>query len=335
MYKVVSLFSGIGGSSLGYELAGFKVLAAVEFLDYQARNYKLNHPNTKLYQEDIRKLTPERLLNDLNLKIGELDVLDGSPPCSSFSTAGIKHKGWGKNKKYGNKNQQTDDLFFEYIRFVKGLQPKVFVAENVSGLIKGTSKGMFNEIFNIFKDCGYRVKAKLMNAANYGVPQIRQRLIFIGVRDDLNIEPHYPLPYGKVVTLKEAFKEVVNSDQDLKEVDISKYAIFKNLIKLSEYGKSNKYISLLKESSNKPCRTLTASNFNLGAASVCHWDNRKFTINECKAICSFPQSWKVTGKNYQERGEGFGRAVPPKLMEAIANNIKDNILQRIINENAT
>lgn len=329
MYKVISTFSGIGGSSTGYKMAGYDVLAAVEFLDYQAANYSLNYPNTKVYQEDIRKLDPLKILKDCDLKVGELSILDGSPPCSSFSTAGSISDGWGKAKKYGNRVQTTDDLFYQYIRFINAMQPKVFVAENVSGLIKGDSKGMFNIFFREMKEAGYNVKAKLLNAANYGVPQIRQRIIFIGVRSDLGIEPVYPKPNEKTVSLSEAFKSVINSESDLKEVDISRFAIYSELKRLPQYGKSNKYLSLLKESPFKPCRTLTATNGTCGAASVCHWDNRKFTVNECKAIASFPQDWKTTGKTYAEKVEGFGRAVPPLMMKAIAETIKIEILDKL------
>lgn len=329
MYKVISTFSGIGGSSQGYKQAGLNVVASVEFLDYQARIYRANHPNTKLYQEDIRKLNPLEILSELGIKPNELDILDGSPPCSSFSTAGAIEEGWGKSKKYGNRIQRTDDLFLEYIRFLDKIKPKVFVAENVSGLIKGASKGHFNEFFRLFKSCGYQVKAKLMNASNYYVPQKRERIIFIGVRNDLNIEPSFPEPSIKKITLGEAFKDLKNTDLDLKEVDIKKYAIYRELCKLSLYGKSKKYINLLKESPFESCRTLTATASQIGAASVCHWDNRKFTINELKRIATIPDDYIIIGNNYNEKAEGLGRLVPPKMMESIANNIKINILDKL------
>lgn len=329
MYKVISTFSGIGGSSQGYKQAGFNVIASVEFLDYQARIYKANHPYTKLYQDDIRKLNPIKILEDIGLKPYELDIFDGSPPCSSFSTAGSIDHGWGKTKKYGNKVQRTDDLFLEYIRFLDKIKPKVFVVENVSGLIKGVSKGHFNEFFRLFKSCGYNVQAKLMNASNYYVPQKRQRIIFIGVRSDLNIKPTFPEPSIKKISLGQAFKDIVNTDEELKEVDITKYAIYKELQKLPLYGKSNKYINLLKESPYETCRTLTATASQIGAASVCHWDNRKFTIKELKRIATIPDDYIILGNNYNEKAEGFGRLVPPKMMEAIARNIKENILDKL------
>lgn len=329
MYKVISTFSGIGGSSQGYKQAGLDVVASVEFLDYQARIYQANHKNTKLYQEDIRKLDPLKILDELNIKPYELDILDGSPPCSSFSTAGAMEDGWGKTKKYGNRIQRTDDLFLEYIRFLDKIKPKVFVAENVSGLIKGTSKGHFNEFLRLFKTCGYNVSAKLMNASNYYVPQKRQRIIFIGVRNDLKLSPSFPEPSQIKISLGEAFKDIINSEEDLREVDITKYAIYQELKKIPVYGKSNKYINLLKESPYETCRTLTATASQIGAASVCHWDNRKFTIKELKRIATIPDNYIIIGNNYNEKAEGLGRLVPPKMMEAIAKNIKVNILDKL------
>lgn len=328
-FNVISTFSGIGGSSQGYKQAGLNVVSSVEFLDYQAANYRANHPDTKLYQADIRTLSPMDILKDAGLKEMELDILDGSPPCSSFSTAGLVADGWGKVKAYGNTKQRTDDLFLEFIRFLAFIRPKVFVAENVSGLVKGDSKGHFNIFLRQFKDCGYNVKAKLMNAANYGVPQARQRIVFIGVRNDLGLEPVYPEPQSRKISLKEAFADIMNSEDDLMEVDISRYAIYDALKKTNVGAKSEKYMSLKKEDQNKPARTLTATSAALNAASICHWDNRKFTIPELKAIGSFPQSWKCVGKNYQEKAEGIGRAVPPKMMEAIARTIKTEILEKI------
>ena len=122
-------------------------------------------------------------------KPGELDLLDGSPPCASFSTAGKREAGWGKVKAYSDTKQRTDDLFFEYARLLAGIRPRVFVAENVSGLVKGTAKGYFKLVLSALRDCGYRVEAKVLDASWLGVPQARQRLIFIGVRDDLGVGP--------------------------------------------------------------------------------------------------------------------------------------------------
>jgi DNA (cytosine-5)-methyltransferase 1 len=340
MYKVISLFSGVGGSSLGYKLAGLKVLAAVEFIDYQANNYRLNHKNTKVYEEDIRTLDPSKVLKDLNLERYELDILDGSPPCSSFSTAGKREEYWGQEKEYSNSKQRTDDLFFEYIRFIDTIQPKVFVAENVSGLVKGKAKGYFLEILDKLKGCGYNVKAKLMNAKYYNVPQSRQRLIFIGVRNDLNIVPSFPKPSNKIKTIRDAWinlpKENKQAGTDLETTDSKKYSYVKYLKKLRKspnkvlYGSSvGGYFNLVRLSFNLPSNTVCQMGGMPGVATVCHpIKDRKLTIYELKRITTFPDDFELVG-TFRQRWEACGRSVPPKFMQAIAENIRYNILDKV------
>jgi DNA (cytosine-5)-methyltransferase 1 len=144
---VASTFSGCGGSSLGYRMAGFRVLYANEFVAAARDTYAANAaPYTVLDPRDIRTLQPADVLAALQLPAGELDVLDGSPPCASFSTAGKRQKDWGKVKTYSETAQRTDDLFFEFARILRGVQPRVFIAENVSGLVKGVAKGYFLDI---------------------------------------------------------------------------------------------------------------------------------------------------------------------------------------------
>ena len=163
-YKVVSTFSGGGGSCLGYRMANYKVIYANEFVEEAQKTYKVNHPNSFLDTRDIRKVEGNDILNKLGLKRGEIDLFDGSPPCCAFSTAGSREKGWGEQRSYSdNKKQRVDDLFFEYARLIKELQPKVFIAENVSGLVKGKAKGYFKIILKTLKECGYEVKASLLN----------------------------------------------------------------------------------------------------------------------------------------------------------------------------
>jgi len=203
-FNVVSTFSGCGGSCLGYRMAGFRVLWANEFIPEAQRTYKANHPDSILDTRDIRTVQPGDILKAVGLQEGELDLFDGSPPCASFSTAGKREAGWGKVKQYSDTKQRTDDLFFEYARLVKGLQPKVFVAENVSGLVKGTAKGYFKEILAALKACGYRVEAKLLDAQWLGVPQMRQRLIFMGVRNDLKLAPVFPKPLPYRYSVRDA-----------------------------------------------------------------------------------------------------------------------------------
>jgi DNA (cytosine-5)-methyltransferase 1 len=171
---VVSLFAGCGGSSLGYSMAGYRELLAVEWDDHAIETFKANFPDVPVYHGDIAKLSVEEALRITGLKPGELDVLDGSPPCQGFSTA-------GKRKMDDGRNQ----LFREYIRLLRGFQPKVLIMENVSGMVKGKMKLIFVEILKELKTSGYHVSARLMNAMYYGVPQSRQRMIFVGVREDL------------------------------------------------------------------------------------------------------------------------------------------------------
>lgn len=178
---VVSLFAGCGGSSTGYDLDGCRVLAMVEWEQNAVETYRLNHPDTVIFHQDIQTVTGEDLLNAIGLGVGELDILDGSPPCQGFSTA-------GKRIIEDPRNQ----LFKDYVRLLQELQPKVFVMENVSGLIKGKMKPVFVEILTTLKQCGYQVKARLLNTQYYEVPQKRKRVIFIGVRNDLDIEPTFP-----------------------------------------------------------------------------------------------------------------------------------------------
>ncbi|MDO8605087.1 MAG: DNA (cytosine-5-)-methyltransferase, partial [Phaeospirillum sp.] len=156
-------------------MAGYRVLWASEFIPAAQETYRANHPGSILDTRDIRKVRPQEILAAIGMKAGEVDLLDGSPPCASFSTAGKREAGWGEVKSYSDVEQRTDDLFFEYARILKGIQPRVFVAENVSGLVKGTAKGYFLQILAALKGCGYRVEARLLDAQWLGVPQMRQR----------------------------------------------------------------------------------------------------------------------------------------------------------------
>jgi DNA (cytosine-5)-methyltransferase 1 len=206
--NVVSTFSGAGGSCLGYRMAGCRVLWANEFIPRAQEVYKLNHPNSILNCEDIRDVNGADILNAIGLDRGEIDILDGSPPCAAFSTSGDRDESWGKKKKYSDTTQRVDDLFFEYTRLLRELQPKMFVAENVKGLILGKAKGYFKLILQAMRDCGYQVSAKLLNAKWLGVPQSRERLIFVGCRNDLGREPRHPKPFGPLIPLKVALSDL-------------------------------------------------------------------------------------------------------------------------------
>jgi DNA (cytosine-5)-methyltransferase 1 len=204
-FNAVSTFSGCGGSSLGYRMAGFRMLWASEFIPAAQETYRANAaPYTVLDTRDIREVAGQDILNACNLGVGEIDLFDGSPPCASFSTAGSREKGWGQVKKYSDTRQRTDDLFYEYARLIEETQPRTFVAENVAGLVRGTAKGYFKLILSRLRACGYRVNARVLDASWLGVPQSRQRLIFVGVRNDLGMDPVHPAPLPYQYTVRDA-----------------------------------------------------------------------------------------------------------------------------------
>lgn len=184
--KVFGTFICGGGSTMGYKLAGFEHLGGVEIDPPIADVYKANHNPKYLFIEDIRDFAnrlefPEELYN--------LDILDGSPPCSSFSMAGNREKDWGKEKVFreGQSLQRLDDLFFDYIKLAKKLQPKVVIAENVKGMLQGNAKVYVKRIKYEFEQAGYKVQLFLLNAASMGVPQKRERVFFVCQRNDLKL----------------------------------------------------------------------------------------------------------------------------------------------------
>lgn len=355
----ISTFSGCGGSSLGYRMAGYKIAYANEFIPAAFATYTANMaPGTIVDGRDIREIKPGDILDAIGMRAGELDLMDGSPPCASFSTAGKREDGWGKIKSYSDKAQRTDDLFHEFARLLAGIRPKVFVAENVSGLIKGTAKGYFLEILAALKASGYRVEARLLDAQWLGVPQARQRLIFVGVRLDLGLAPAFPKPLAYRYSVRDALPWIARAVHDTSgqwstgeiterlapaitvgvnsinsnhfrveaETDISRYAIGAEWDKLKPGEASEKYFQLVKPSLDAPSPTITQRGGDVTIASVVHpTEKRKFTIAELRRICGFPDDFILTG-TYAQQWERLGRAVPPVMMAKIAAIIRDRIL---------
>lgn len=365
-FNVISTFAGGGGSSTGYRMAGYRILFASEFVEAARETYRANaSPSTILDGRDIRQLTAEDLLFATGLKPGELDILDGSPPCASFSTAGKREKGWGTVKAYSDTQQRSDDLFFEYARLIDGVRPKVFVAENVSGLVKGTAKGYFIEIIRKLKSFGYKVEAQLLDAQWLGVPQARQRLIFVGVRDDLGLSPAFPKPLPFRYSVRDALPWITRAVHDTSglygageitnrpcptvtvgvnsvnanhyqvygevepEADISRFAIGEEWDKLGGPGQSDRYFQLVRPDPNAPCPTVTASGGSGSIASVTHpYEKRKFSIAELRRICGFPDDYVLKG-DFAQQWERLGRAVPPVMMSHVAATVRDHILAKL------
>jgi len=319
----ISLFAGCGGSSLGYKWAGFKELLAIDFDRNAIETFKFNFPDIPCWQRDIREVTGKEIMNFCGIKKGELDLLDASPPCQGFSTAGKR-----------NVNDERNDLFKEFIKLIEELNPKVFVMENVSGLIKGKMKGRFIEIMKELKSLPYQVKCKLINAKYYSVPQSRQRLIWIGVRKNLGKEVSFPTPMNKILKIK----DVIN---DLLEKDMNESI---GHIWFDDEGKKTKsYFKALKARQgqryagrqrrycwNKPVGTLQTPGGRITIPGTlrnigCHpLKTRTFSIREYARLQTFPDDFKVM--NHLCYGfKQIGNSVPPKLMEAIAKNIKKQI----------
>ena len=182
--KVFSCFACGGGSTMGYKLAGFDVLGCNEIDPKMIEAYKTNHNPKYAYLEPIQTFKKR---TDLPKELYNLDILDGSPPCSSFSMAGNREKDWGKEKKFreGQAKQELDTLFFDFIDLAKELQPKVVVAENVKGLLLGNAKEYVRKIYREFDKAGYYCQHRLLDASKMGVPQRRERVFFVCLRKDL------------------------------------------------------------------------------------------------------------------------------------------------------
>lgn len=331
-FTAASTFSGGGGSSTGYRMAGFRVAYANEFIPAAQQTYRRNYPHTLVDPRDIRQVQPQDIMRAVGVAVGGLDLLDGSPPCAAFSMAGKRERSWGEVKRYSDTEQRVDDLFFEFARLVGGLQPKTFIAENVSGLVKGTAKGYFKTILTTLRECGYKVQARLLNASWLGVPQARERVIFVGVRNDLAPEPTFPTPLPYRYKLRDAFDNLPAGRKRFIGEDL----LTKYLYDRTPRGKSlsyacakflghgNKWHSHQRLSWEKPAPTV------LQAKAQCYHPDepRPLTIAELKRVCSFPDDFVLTGTEGQQ-WERCGRSVPPVMMFHIAATVRDEILSKI------
>ncbi len=310
--SLVSLFAGAGGSCLGFRWAGFDPVWANDFVDAACATFKANFPETPIDHRDIRRIRSGEILRTLRVDPGEIDVLEGSPPSVPFSNTGRKEDGWGIVRPYSDTAQRTDNLFDEYARMIDGLQPKVFVAENVAALAQGVSIGHFKTIMEMFRSLGYVVEAKHLDAQWLGVPQQRRRLIFIGVRSDLEKQPAYPRPQQHRYTIGDALPDVRRVIYDsrgihkirIKEAD--RDACFSITVDAHHY-----ILEIDKPSGDK-------------TPMIRSVEKRTFSIPELKLISGFPSDFALTG-NYKQQWERIGRAMPPPMMRAIAETIREKI----------
>ena len=185
-FTYISFFAGGGGSSCGYKLAGGDCRFVNEFQQVAVNTYLANWPETPHICDDIKNITGKQIMDMTGLEVGELDILDGSPPCPPFSMSGTKQKGWNKEKvAYGKKQQNIEALTWEMIRITGEMKPKVVVCENVKGLTMDYAKQHLDRMVKDFEAEGYTTTYKVMNGIHFGVPQKRQRVFIVSVRNDV------------------------------------------------------------------------------------------------------------------------------------------------------
>ena len=313
--KVFSTFSCGGGSSLGYKRAGFEVIGNVE-IDPKINDLYIinNHPKYN-YCEDLRAFNNR---DDLPEELFGIDILDGSPPCTSFSTAGVRERDWGKKKKFreGQTTQTLDDLFFVFLDTVEKLRPKIVVAENVVGIVKGKAKGYVNEIIKRFHALGYQVQIFSLNAAYMDVPQARHRVFFVANRmsySKLCLEFHHPvIKFGEVRT-KEKGSEVKAGvmrsllEQAIPE-DISMADVTERLT-----GEKNKYYTNQIFWDRNVARTLTSNGLFFRG-----FDKTRLSDEDFRRVQSFPSDYNFKNQNVQYV---CGMSVPPNMMANVALEI--------------
>lgn len=327
--KSIELFAGAGGLALGLEKAGFEHIGLVEFDKSAALTLKTNRKNWNVLCEDIEKVASRNLEKEFNIKKGELDLLSGGAPCQSFSYAG---KRLGLNDIRGT-------MFYHYATFLHKLQPKMFLFENVKGLLTHDKGKTYKTILNIFEDEGYEIIYKVLNAWDYNVPQKRERLITIGIRKDLNKKAKYNFP--KENKNKLTMKDVKLDSNPTKEecVFYSEYKqkvfqlvppggywkdIDQNIAK--EYMKGCYYMGggrtgiLRRIGLNEPSLTVLTSP-GMKQTDRCHpIEVRPFTYRENARIQTFPDSWTFCG-TLNEKYKQVGNAVPVNLAKAIGQEI--------------
>lgn len=297
---------------MGYKLAGYEHIGGVEIDPKVAEVYRANHSPRHLFVEDIR-LFNER--QDLPPELYNLDILDGSPPCSTFSMAGNREKAWGKEKVFreGQAMQTLDDLVFVYIETIAKLKPKVCILENVKGIIQGNAKYYSKQIVAKMQAAGYRVQVFALNAASMGVPQKRERVFFIGLRNDFdlpNLQLKFyekPVPFGRVFDKAETKKDLTDiqfvlwkkqkpSDKNLADVRGTANGFTDNLVGL-----------------NDVCPTIIS-----GGKFICKDFPRWFNDSEYCSCGTFPQDYNFGGI---EPKYLIGMSVPPVMTAQIAHQI--------------
>lgn len=327
--KSIELFAGAGGLALGLEKAGFEHIGLVEFNVSAAETLKLNRPNWNVLCEDVEKVASRDLEKEFKIKKYELDLLSGGAPCQSFSYAG---------KRLGLEDVRGT-MFYHYATFLKKLQPKMFIFENVKGLLTHDGGKTYQTICDIFSQEGYEVCHQVLNAVDYSVPQKRERLITIGLRKDLADKCVFSFPkkHDKKLVVRDIKLDVNPPKSECERYSAYKEKVFKlvppggywkdidpNIAK--EYMKSCWYMGggrtgiLRRISLDEPCLTVLTSP-GMKQTDRCHpIEVRPFSYRENARIQTFPDDWVFYGK-LTEKYKQVGNAVPVNLAKVIGLEI--------------
>lgn len=335
-YKVLDLFSGAGGLSLGFLLAGFTIFGAVDNNQAAMETHCKNFSNEFNYVGNIEDVTDETIKS-----FPQIDIVIGGPPCQGFSSA---------NRYTHEDEDPRNKLFYEFIRFVRIIKPKVFVIENVQEILTKDNGYAKNRIIEITENFGYSVDVSVLNASDYGVPQSRKRAFFVGIRNDIGRRFDFTMlrKTENIVTVEDALEDILYSDRsDFEGNDFLKYV--KNSSTLNNHDKTNHseiVIERIKHvpqggnwrdvpedlwESNRTNRHSSAyKRLSLDVPSITidtgHMnyfhpiENRVPTVRESARIQSFPDSFLFMGTKTQQYTQ-VGNAVPPLLSKAIANRI--------------
>lgn len=325
----IELFAGAGGLALGLEKAGFEEIGLVEFDAKACETLRINRPKWNVIEEDIVEVSKRDLLKEFKLKEGELDLLSGGYPCQSFSYAG---------KKLGL-DDVRGTMFYYYAEFLRQLKPKMFLAENVKGLTTHDKGRTIQTMIAVFEELGYSVEWKVLNAWDYGVAEKRQRVVIIGIRNDLKgkVKFEYPKPHDYKPVLRDALKDVPYSPGT--KYPESKKKVF-DLVPpggywrdlpddvARDYMKSCYFMGggrtgiARRISWDEPCLTLTCSPM-MKQTDRCHPDeSRPFTTREYARIQSFPDEWEFAGK-VSDIYKQIGNAVPVNLAKCVGESIME------------
>lgn len=332
--KVFSCFACGGGSSFGYKLAGFDVIGHNDIDKKMIEVYKANHNPKYSFHESITTFAKRK---DLPKELYELDILDGSPPCSSFSMAGNREKDWGKEKKFreGQEKQVLDTLFFDFIDLSKELQPKVVIAENVKGLLLGNAKEYVIKIYKAFDEAGYYCQHWLLDASKMGVPQRRERVFFIALRKDL-AEPFMAQKdmFTFAPDLKLEFKEAEILFEEIEEkngigVRRGFDSIFKMWLntKIGETMIRKSGATAVSHFKINPKKVLPTIIAHTGGSGGYHYEQfRSMSKIEFLHAGSFPIDYNFLELDVQYL---IGMSVPPVMTAQIATEIYEQWLSKI------